>query len=96
MVSSSDFIYIPYTTALTEGRIAYALRSLSYSFDGAGGPPYERIRRLVAGVTVELAFGCYLSLQDIPYEVKGATHLPTWIDTMSHCEDADAISNPNK
>jgi len=73
MVSSSDFIHIPYTTDLTEGGIAYALRSLSYSFDRAGGHPYERLRRLVASAAVELAFRGYLFLQDIPYEVKGAT-----------------------
>src|SRR4030095_1718145 len=73
MISSSDFIRLPYTRDLTEGGIAYATRSLAYTYNRMGGSPYERLRRIVAGVAVELAFRRYLSEQNIPFDVQGAT-----------------------
>lgn len=72
MISSSDLLHLPYTRDLTEGGIAYALRSLSYTYNRAGASPYEQLRRIVAGAAVELAFRRHLSEQDIPFEVKGA------------------------
>jgi hypothetical protein len=38
-----------------------------------GGSPYERLRRIVAGVVVELAFRRCLAEQDIPFDILGAT-----------------------
>jgi len=73
MVNKSDFIHLPYTQDLTEGGIAYALRSLPYTYNRMGGSPYDRLRRIVAGVAVELAFRRYLAEQDVPFDVKGAT-----------------------
>ena len=73
MLTSSDIIHIPYTRDLTEGGIAYALRSLPYTYDRMGGSPYDRLRRIVAGVAVELAFRRYLGEHDIPFDVQGAT-----------------------
>jgi hypothetical protein len=73
MITSSDFLHLPYTRDLTEGGIAYAVRSLAYTYNRMGGSPYERLRRIVAGVAVELAFRRYLSEQDIPFDVMGAT-----------------------
>ncbi len=73
MVTSSDFIHLPYTRDLTEGGIAYAVRSLPYTYNRMGGSPYDRLRRIVAGVAVELAFRRYLSEHNIPFDVKGAT-----------------------
>ena len=73
MITSSDFLCLPYTPDLTEGGIAYAIRSLPYTYDRMGGSPFDRLRRIVAGVAVELAFRRHLSQQDIPYDVKGAT-----------------------
>jgi hypothetical protein len=73
MISAPDFIRIPYTPDLTESGIAYALRSLPYTYDRMGGSLYSRLRRIVGGVAVELAFRRYLSGRDIPYDVKGAT-----------------------
>src|SRR5215216_1765502 len=73
MISSSSFIHLPYTRDLTEGGIAYAVRSLAYTYDRMGGSSYDRLRRIVAGVAVELAFRRYLSEQNIPFDVKGAT-----------------------
>ena len=72
MLSPSDLLRLPYTADLTEGGIAYALRSLSYSFERAGTSPYDRLRRTVASVAVELAFRRYLSQQNIPFDVKAA------------------------
>jgi len=73
MITSSDFLHLPYTRDLTEGGIAYAIRSLPYTYNRMGGSPYDRLRRIVAGVAVELAFRRYLSKQNIPFDVKGAT-----------------------
>jgi len=73
MLSTSDFIHIPYTRDLTEGGIAYAVRSLAYTYNRMGGTSYDRLRRIVAGVAVELAFRRYLSELNIPFDVKGAT-----------------------
>jgi len=73
MIASSDFLHLPYTPDLTEGGIAYAIRSLPYTYDRMGGSPYDRLRRIVAGVAVELAFRRHLSQQGVPYDVKGAT-----------------------
>ena len=73
MITPSDFLRLPYTPDLTEGGIAYAIRSLPYTYDRMGGSPFNRLRRIVAGVAVELAFRRYLSEMDIPYDVKGAT-----------------------
>ena len=73
MITTSDFIHLPYTRDLTEGGIAYAVRSLAYTYNRMGGSPYERLRRIVAGVAVELAFRRYLAEHEIPFDVLGAT-----------------------
>lgn len=72
MISTSDFLHLRYTRDLTEGGIAYALRSLPYSFNRAKGLVYDRLRRVVAGAAVNLAFRRYLSEQGIPFEVQRA------------------------
>ncbi len=72
MLTASDFIYIPYTRDLTEGGFAYALRSLPFTYHRADGSQYDRLRRMVAGAAVELAFRRYLSEREISFEVKGA------------------------
>src|SRR5258706_3449469 len=73
MISPYDLIPLPYARDLTEGGIAYAVRSLPYIYNRAGGSHYDRLRRTVASVAVELAFRRYLSEQNIPFDVKGAT-----------------------
>jgi hypothetical protein len=73
MISTADFVHLPYTPDLTEGGIAYAVRSLPYTYNRMGGSPYDRMRRIVAGVAVELAFRRYLGEREIPFDVKGAT-----------------------
>ncbi len=73
MISSTDFLKLPYTPDLTEGGIAYATRSLPYTYNRMGGSLYSRLRRIVGGVAVELAFRRALGEQGIPFDVKGAT-----------------------
>src|SRR6266508_6746306 len=72
MISSSDFIHLPYTRDLTEGGIAYAVHSLPYTYNRVSGSPYDNLRRIVAEAAVELAFRRYLSEREIPFDVKGA------------------------
>src|SRR5688500_19087567 len=73
MITSSDFIKLAYTPDLTEGGIAYATRSLPYTYDRMGGSLYSRLRRIVGGVAVELAFRRLLGEREVPFDVKGAT-----------------------
>jgi len=73
VLSAADILRLPYTADLTEGGIAYACRSLAHTYDRMGGSPFDRLRRIVAGVAVELAFRRQLGQQAIPYDVKGAT-----------------------
>ena len=72
MIDVSNFIHLPFTRDLTEGGIAYALRTLPYVFNRPGGSPYDRLRRTVASTAVELAFRRYLAEQNVPFDVKGA------------------------
>jgi hypothetical protein len=73
MLTSSDLLHLPYTPDLSEGGIAYACRSLAYTYNRMGGSPLDRMRRIVAGVAVELAFRRYLGEQEIPFDVLGTT-----------------------
>ncbi|MBU2610442.1 MAG: hypothetical protein KJ606_05790, partial [Chloroflexi bacterium] len=73
MLTPSDLIHLPYTPDLTEGGIAYACRSLAYTYDRMGGSPLDRLRRIAGGVAVELAFRRYLTEQSVPFDVLGAT-----------------------
>ncbi|MBV6401252.1 MAG: hypothetical protein CNIPEHKO_01551 [Anaerolineales bacterium] len=72
MITPSNLLHLPYTRDLTEAGIAYALRSLPHMFNRMGASPYDKLRRTVAGVAVELAFRRHLSEQKIPFDVKGA------------------------
>lgn len=73
MLAETDLIRLAYTPDLTEGGVAYACRSLAYTYDRMGGSPLERLRRIAAGVAVELAFRRYLGEQKVPFDVLGAT-----------------------
>ncbi len=73
MIGVADLLRLPYSPDLSEGGIAYAIRSLPFTYNRVGGSPLERMRRIVAGVAVELAFRRYLTAQGIMFDVKGAT-----------------------
>jgi len=68
MLSPSDLLHLPYTPDLTEGGIAFVLRSLPHR-----DLSYGRIRRIVAETAVQLAFRRFLALQNIPYDIRSAT-----------------------
>jgi hypothetical protein len=72
MVTSADFIHLPYTLDLTEGGIACARRSLACSHERMGNSLVEHLRHIAGGVAVELAFRRYLAEQAVPYKVLGA------------------------
>jgi hypothetical protein len=72
-MQTSDLLRLPVPRDLIEGGIAYATRSLPHTYNRMGGSPYDRLRRSVAGVAVELAFRRHLTQSDIPFDVKGAT-----------------------
>lgn len=73
MINHSDFLHLPCSPDLTEGGIAFAMRSLAYSNEREGRSPYGRLRRLVANVMVEVAFRRYLTQEKVPFEVKAST-----------------------
>lgn len=73
MISAGDILSLPYTPDLTEGGITYAVRSLPHTYNRMGGSPFDRLRRIVAGVGVELAFRRYLTQLGIPFDIQGAT-----------------------
>ncbi len=72
-MNSSSLLRLPFPRDLIEGGIAYAARSLPHTYNRMGGSPYDRLRRIVAGVAVELAFRRHLTQSEIPFDVKGAT-----------------------
>ncbi|MGE5072756.1 MAG: hypothetical protein ACM3MF_04945, partial [Anaerolineae bacterium] len=73
MITENDLACLPYTPDLTEAGISYACRSLPHTYDRMGGSHFERLRRIVVGIAVELAFRRYLVKQEVPFDVKGAT-----------------------
>jgi hypothetical protein len=73
MIKTSDILRLPYTPDLTEGGIAFACRSLATSSNLKRSFSEERLRHLVAGMAVELAFRRSLNEQDIPFHVLGST-----------------------
>ncbi|MFZ6031572.1 MAG: hypothetical protein ACOYYS_28005 [Chloroflexota bacterium] len=72
-LSPASILRFPYTPDLTHAGIAYAMRSLAYTYDRMGGSPFLRLRRIVAGKAVELAFRRYLDAQQVPYDNLGST-----------------------
>ncbi len=73
MLTPSDLLRLPYTPDLTTAGIAYACRSLAYTYDRMGGTPADRLRRIVAGIAVELAFRRLLTAENVPHDLLGAT-----------------------
>jgi hypothetical protein len=73
MITASDFIRLPFTPDLTQAGIAYACRSLAYTYDRMGGSPVERLRRITSGIAVELAFRRRLIAAGVPHDNSGRT-----------------------
>lgn len=64
---------LPYDVSLTVAGIEYAKKSLHYTYNRMGLNPAARLRKIVAGVAVELAFRRWLEAQRVPYDLLGAT-----------------------
>jgi len=73
MIATPDFIKLPYTPDLTDGGIAYAVRSIPHFEERLSGSVYAYLRQIVGSVAVELAFRRYLGEQGIPFEVENPT-----------------------
>jgi hypothetical protein len=73
MLSASDLIRLPYDPTLTLAGVEYAKKSLHYTYDRMGLNTAARLRKIVAGVAVELAFRRWLEAQAVPYDLLGAT-----------------------
>lgn len=73
MITTSDLITLPYTDDLTKAGIAYACKSLPHTYNRMGGSLGDRFRRIVSGVSVELAFRRLLVAKGVPYDTLGIT-----------------------
>lgn len=73
MLTPQDFIHLLYTPDLTQAGIQYACQSLPYTYNRMRISDPDRLRRIIAGVGVELAFRRWLSEQNIPFDTLGAT-----------------------
>lgn len=72
MLTTNNISHLQFTPDLTEGGIAYAMRSLSYTYFKNDVSPAGKLRRTVASVAVELAFRRYLANQQVEFEVKAS------------------------
>jgi hypothetical protein len=73
VLSVENLVHLPYTPDLTQAGLAYACRSLAYTYDRMGGSQAERLCRIVAGKAVELAFRRHLVVEEVPHDNLGAT-----------------------
>ena len=65
---------LPYDSSLTVAGIEYAKKSLHYTYNRMHLAPEARLRKIVAGVAVELALRRWLQAQNVPFDLLGATH----------------------
>lgn len=85
MVTANDFIYLPYTDDLNWAGVAYACRSLHYTYNRmqAGSlnqgrdqkftQAYNRLERIISGKAVELAVRRHLIEVNVPFDNLGDT-----------------------
>ena len=94
MIAVDDLLTLPYTSDLTESGIAYACRAISYTSDRMGQSRFEHLRKMVAGVAVELAFRRYLHAQEVPFEILDATPItdPDRVDLAIAGRRCDLVS----
>ncbi len=70
----TNILRLPYDASLTVAGLEYAKQSLHYTYNRMGLGPAARLRKIVAGVAVELAFRRWLQANDVPFDLLGATH----------------------
>ncbi len=73
MLSPAQVLRLSYDHSLTRAGIEYAKKSLHYTYNRMGLDPAARLRKIVAGVAVELAFRRWLEAEGLPYDLLGAT-----------------------
>lgn len=73
MLAAADILRLPYDDTLTRAGVEYAKKSLHYTYDRMGLKLGARLRKIVAGIAVELAFRRWLEAEDVPYDLLGAT-----------------------
>ena len=73
MLSPAQVLRLPYDHSLTLAGGEYAKKSLHYTYNRMGLNPAARLRKIVAGVAVELALRRWLDTQRLPYDLLGAT-----------------------
>src|SRR5258708_2043242 len=71
---SPEILRLPYDASLTVAGIEYAKKSLHYTYNRMHLAPEARLRKIVAGVAVELALRRWLQGQNVPFDLLGATH----------------------
>lgn len=64
---------LPYDASLTRAGIEYAKQSLHYTYNRMHLGAEARLRKIVAGVAVELAFRRWLEAEGVPFDLLGAT-----------------------
>ena len=68
-----SILRLPYDVSLTVAGIEYAKKSLHFTYNRMRLPAAARLRKIVAGVAVELAFRRWLDAERVPYDLFGAT-----------------------
>lgn len=74
MVVPSDFERIAVTRPMLRAAVAYATRSLHYTYDRMGLDPYSRLSKIFFGIVMQHAFLAWLNRQGVPYDRRGETH----------------------
>jgi len=73
MLSPAAILRLPYDRTLTLAGIEYAKKSLHYTYNRMHLSEAARLRKIVAGVAVELAFRRWLDANGVAYDLLGAT-----------------------
>lgn len=68
-----SILRLPYDVSLTVAGIEYAKKSLHFTYNRMGLHAAARLRKIVAGVAVELAFRRWLAAGRVPFDLLGAT-----------------------
>ena len=74
MLAASDVVALPYDDSLTQAGLEYARQSLHYTYNRMALGHTARLRKIVAGIAVELALVRHLEQASAPFDRLGSTH----------------------
>ncbi len=74
MVVAADIVRLPYDDGLTQAGLEYARKSLHYTYNRMALDRAARLRKIVAGIAVELALVRHLEQTGAPFDRFGSTH----------------------